>query len=127
MKHLVFLLLFIATPCIAQTPSSESISSNLQPTRETYLKLGAEVANALHSDVLDVWFPRSVDNKFGGFHSHFGRDWKDLPSDGKFSVFQGRMTWVAAQVVLREPAMKGTFIPIVHNGVDFLANAIANP
>jgi hypothetical protein len=50
-----------------------------------------------------------VDTKFGGFHSHFGLDWKELPGDGKFSVFQGRMTWVAAQVVLCEPAMKDEF------------------
>ncbi len=102
----------------------ESITTNPQPTRQTYLSLAAEVTNALHSDVLNVWFPRSVDAKFGGFHSHFGRDWQELPSDGKFSVFQGRMTWVAAQVVMREPAMKDEFVPIVRHGVDFLANVM---
>ena len=79
---------------------------------------------ALHTDVLGVWFPRAVDHVHGGFHSHFARDWKSLPSDGKFSVFQGRMTWVASQVVLREPALKEEFVPIVHQGVDFLANVL---
>ena len=34
------------------------------------------------------------------------------------------MTWVASQVVLREPTMKDKFIPIVHQGVDFLANVL---
>ena len=124
MKPLVLMLMCIGWPCFAQAPSAESASATLKPTRQTYLRLAAEVTNALHSDVLDVWFPRSVDARFGGFHSHFGRDWRELPSDGKFSVFQGRMTWVAAQVVSREPAMKDQFVPIVHHGVDFLANVM---
>jgi mannobiose 2-epimerase len=34
------------------------------------------------------------------------------------------MTWVASQVVLREPALKDQFIPIVHQGVDFLGNVM---
>jgi mannobiose 2-epimerase len=94
------------------------------PTRDTYLKLAAEVEDALHNDVLGVWFPRAVDNEHGGFHSHFARDWKTLPSDGKFSVFQGRMTWVASQVVLREPQLKDQFVPIARRGVEYLQNVM---
>jgi mannobiose 2-epimerase len=123
-KQSLLLLMCVGWPFIVQAQPSESVATDLQPTRQTYLRLAAEVTHALHADVLDVWFPRSVDTKSGGFHSHFGRDWKELPGDGKFSVFQGRMTWVAAQVVLREPAMKDKFVPIVHHGVDFLANVM---
>ena len=99
-------------------------ASQIKPNPAAYQKLFAEADTALHSEILDLWFPRSVDNVHGGFHSHFARDWKPLPSDGKFSVFQGRMTWVAAQVVLREPAMKEQFVPIVHHGVDFLTGVM---
>jgi len=99
-------------------------ASQIKPNPAAYQKLSAEADAALHSEILDLWFPRSVDNVHGGFHSHFARDWKPLPSDGKFSVFQGRMTWVAAQVVLREPAMKEQFVPIVHHGVDFLTGVM---
>ncbi len=116
--------MFSACVCHGQVPASPAPPINAAPTREQYLKLAGEVDTALRTDVLDVWFPRSVDNEHGGFHSHFARDWKQLPSDGKFSVFQGRMTWVASQVVLREPTMKDKFIPIVHQGVDFLANVL---
>ena len=94
------------------------------PARETYLKIAGEVDDALHNDVLGVWFPRAVDKAHGGFHSHYGRDWRELPSDGKFSVFQGRMTWVAAQVVMREPQRKQKFVPIVRHGVEYLANVM---
>jgi hypothetical protein len=31
-----------------------------QPNRDTYLRLATEVDNALHNDVLAVWFPRSM-------------------------------------------------------------------
>src|SRR6266568_4992727 len=112
-------LLFFAGLCSAQQPSPAAA-----PDRDTYLRLATEVEYALHNDVLGVWFPRSVDKQKGGFHSHFARDWQWAPSDGKFSVFQGRMTWVASQVVLREPKMKDQFVPIVRQGVDFLQNVL---
>jgi mannobiose 2-epimerase len=101
-------------------PSVFTQAARPAPSRELYLGVAAEVDDALHADILNVWFPRSVDREHGGFHSHFTRDWQWVPSDGKFSVFQGRMTWVASQVVLREPKLKSQFLPIVTQGVDFL-------
>lgn len=112
-------LLFFSAFCFAQPPSSA-----VQPDHDGYLRVAGEIENALHTDVLGAWYPRSVDHAKGGFHSHFTRDWQWAPSDGKFSVFQGRMTWVASQVVLREPKLKGEFVPIVHQGVDFLRNVM---
>jgi mannobiose 2-epimerase len=115
----VFFLALVT--CVAQQPAT---TQNEQPTHGTYLKLAGEVEEALHKDVLGVWFPNAVDNEHGGFHSHFAHDWKKLPSDGKFSVFQGRMTWVASQVVMREPQRKDEFVPIVRHGVEFLQNVM---
>jgi mannobiose 2-epimerase len=34
------------------------------------------------------------------------------------------MTWVASQVVLRDPQLKEKFLPVVHQGVDFLQNVM---
>lgn len=113
------LLLFAALGASQQTMNTDTT-----PTRATYLKLAAEVDGALHQDVLDLWFPRSIDHEHGGFHSHFTHDWQWAPSDGKFSVFQGRMTRVASQVVLREPAKKAEFLPYVRQGLDFLENTM---
>jgi len=118
-QGLAVLLLLCVSPVFAQPSSSVS-----PPDRDTYLTLAAEVEKALHTDVLGVWFPRTVDKEKGGFHSHFTRDWQWAPSDGKLSVFQGRMTWVASQVVLREPKRKDEFQPIVRQGVDFLQNVM---
>jgi mannobiose 2-epimerase len=74
--------------------------------------------------VLDVWYPRSIDNIHGGFNADFARDWSPLPSRGKFSVFQGRMTWVAAQIVLRRPALSEQYLPYVRHGADYIRNVL---
>jgi mannobiose 2-epimerase len=78
----------------------------------------------LHEDVLDVWFPRAIDHDHGGFNATFSRDWKPGASQGKFSVFQGRMTWISSQVVLRRPEMKERFLPIAEHGLQFLDGAL---
>lgn len=94
------------------------------PTKENYLKFANETEAALRRDVLGVWFPRTVDNKNGGFYSDFARDWRPTKSEGKFSVFQGRMTWIAAEVAMRRPEMKDTYLPIARHGVDFLSGVM---
>ena len=88
--------------------------------KETYLKLAGEVEAALRKDVLGVWFPRTIDNQNGGFYCNFARDWTRSKSEGKFSVFQGRMTWVAAQVVMHRPDLKDQYLPFVRHGVEYL-------
>ncbi len=105
-----------------QQPSGPT--SYAAPGKETYMKLAEEAEQMLRRDVLGVWFPRTVDTEHGGFHSNFTRDWKKSPSDGKFSVFQGRMTWIAAQVAMRRPDLKAQFLPAAQHGVEYLANVM---
>jgi cellobiose epimerase len=108
-------------PSLAATPSPIAY---LTPTKANYLKIAAETETMLRQDVLGVWFPRTVDGEHGGFYSDFGRDWQPAKSEGKFSVFQGRMTWIAAQIVMRRPDLKQQYLPIVRHGVDFLSNVL---
>jgi cellobiose epimerase len=110
---------FLGAPALAA--SSREI---LEPTRVNYLKLAAETDAALRRDVLGVWFPRTVDATNGGFLCNFTRDWKPGPSDGKFSVFQGRMTWVAAQVATRMPDLKDEYLPVARHGLRYLKDVM---
>src|SRR5512138_1765040 len=97
----------------------------LPPSREIYLKLAAELDATLRRDVLDAWFPRAIDKENGGFHSEYARDWTPGGDrEGKFSVFQGRMTWVAAQVALRRPELRTEFLPIAEHGVRYLGGTL---
>ncbi len=125
-RHLALLLLLLcaALGATQQIPTRQPMTADVKPDAATYLKLAAEVDTALHNDILGQWFPRSIDHEHGGFHSHFTRDWQWEPSDGKFSVFQGRMTWVTSQVVIREPDKKAEFLPYVRQGLDFLENVM---
>jgi cellobiose epimerase len=94
------------------------------PSKASYLKFAGETETMLRRDVLGVWFPRTVDHEHGGFYSGFARDWQPTKSQGKFSVFQGRMTWIASQIVMRRPDLKEQYLPIVQHGVDFLNNVL---
>jgi mannobiose 2-epimerase len=96
----------------------------LPADKSAYQHFATETEKMLRTDILDVWYPRSIDNVHGGFNADFARDWSPLPSHGKFSVFQGRMTWVAAQVVLRRPALREQYLPYVRHGTDYLANVM---
>jgi mannobiose 2-epimerase len=109
-----------ATPVAAPSTPINYVA----PSKATYLKFRDETEAMLRRDVLNVWFPRSVDHEHGGFYSGFARDWQPTKSQGKFSVFQGRMTWIASEIVMRRPDLKEQYRPIVQHGVDFLSNVL---
>jgi mannobiose 2-epimerase len=96
----------------------------LSAGKKSYLKLADETEATLRRDVLGVWFPRTVDTDNGGFRSDFARDWRPGPSGGKFSVFQGRMTWISSQVVMRRPGLREQYLPYVRHGVQFLSDVM---
>jgi mannobiose 2-epimerase len=121
---LTIVLLFNAQPHCAIPQTSAPVRNPSQPSRDAYLKLGAEVETALNRDVLDVWFPRNIDKQNGGFYSGFDRTWQPTPSEGKFSVFQGRMTWISSQIVVQRPELKNKFLPIARHGLDFLNDVL---
>ena len=89
-----------------------------------YKQLAAEMETTLQRDVLGVWFPLSVDKDYGGFYSNFTRDWKRTNSEGKFSVFQGRMVWVAAQVMMKRPELREKYAPVVEHGFKYLSEVL---
>jgi mannobiose 2-epimerase len=121
---LAVVLFFFINSLIAMAQASPPAVPSPHPPKKTYLQLAGEVEARLHRDVLDVWFPRNIDNQNGGFYSGFDRKWQVTPSEGKFSVFQGRMTWVASQIVIQRPELKDKFLPIARHGLDFLKDVL---
>lgn len=104
--------------------AARAIGAAEEPPKGLYSKLADEVEGALRGDVLGVWFPRCIDTENGGFRSDFGRDWKPGASGGKFSVFQGRMTWIAAQTAMRRPDLRDQFLPYVRHGAAYLTDVL---
>jgi cellobiose epimerase len=134
LRMLIGLMLMVMGAICSQPTAAQSSATPLSgkpkaityaaPNRQSYLKFADETEAMLRRDVLGVWFPRTVDHEHGGFYSDFARDWQPTKSEGKFSVFQGRMTWIAAQIVMRRPDLKEQYLPIVQHGVDFLSNVL---
>ena len=119
------LALLSSASSIGAQPSTQADPITYLPAgKAAYQHFAVASETMLQADVLNVWYPRSVDNVHGGFNSDFARDWSPQPSHGKFSVFQGRMTWVAAQVVLRRPAQREQYLPYVRHGADYLRNVL---
>ena len=124
--HIIAVALFAARFASAQgaAPVKGEGFTYVAPARENYLKFAGETEKMLREDVLDVWFPRAVDNEHGGFYSVFSHEWKPGPTQGKFSVFQGRMTWIASEMVVRRPETKERFLPIAQHGLKFLNDVL---
>ena len=113
-----------AQPPAAPTAGEPKPISYVAPGKASYLKFADEAEAMLRQDVLGVWFPRTVDHEHGGFYSDFERSWQPTKSEGKFSVFQGRMTWISAQIVMHRPDLKQQYLPFVQHGVEFLNNVL---
>ena len=119
-RHRAFLILVtgLALSCLLAPPI------DAQERLTDANKMAGEMEAILRRDILGVWFPRSVDQKDGGFYSNFDRDWKPSASAGKFSVFQGRMVWVASQIAMKRPELKAQFLPIVSHGMKYLQDVL---
>ena len=118
-------ILFCGMTSAQSSPGEQSTSMNYLPaTKETYLKFAKEMDETLDREILAPWYPRSIDSTHGGFLSNYDREWKPFGQESKFSVFQGRMTWVASKIVLRRPDLKQQYLPYVKQGVDYLTGTL---
>jgi cellobiose epimerase len=113
-----------SVPAFAQVARVKQNATPAIGDSKSYPRLAAEIEVLLRRDVLDVWFPRALDRQYGGFHSNFSRDWQPAKSEGKFSVFQGRMVWVASQVMMQRPELRSNFHPIVEHGLKYLNDVL---
>jgi mannose/cellobiose epimerase-like protein (N-acyl-D-glucosamine 2-epimerase family) len=124
--------LLAATLLLSVCPSMSSAQDRVEQKESRYLQVGPaaysqferEAEAMLQKDVLGVWFPRTVDNENGGFRSNFTREWQPYGKESKFSVFQGRMTWISAQVAMRRPELRNEYLPIAEHGVDYLTSTL---
>src|SRR3974390_1758079 len=94
---------------IGQDQPTEKGAKTVAASQAAYLKLAEETEAMLRRDVLGVWFPRTADKENGGFRSNFNREWKPYGKESKFSVFQGRMTWISGQIAARRPDLRAEY------------------
>ncbi|MFC7196661.1 AGE family epimerase/isomerase [Halosimplex aquaticum] len=78
--------------------------------------------SALTDNVLDFWFPRSVDDEHGGFLTSYDREGAFAGNGRKQVVTQARMVWVAARVA--RAGYGDEYRAIAEAGFDFLVDAM---
>ncbi len=95
-----------------------------RPTKETYLRLAAETEANLQKEILQKFFPATVDEQGGGFHENYSLNWSRTAGNNKSIVFQGRLTWTSAQAARRFPAQAGLYLAMTRRGAACLADKL---
>lgn len=67
------------------------------------LAMATAMENSLQTELLNKWYPQSVDSQHGGFLSTFTFDFKPTGPQDKFIVTQARHTWTTAKAALLYP------------------------
>jgi len=84
----VVILLFLTVVGTAQ----EQAGIKKETTRER-LRLAAEMDKSIRTELLNKWYPRSVDSLYGGFLSTFTYNFQPTGSQDKMIVTQARHVW----------------------------------
>jgi mannobiose 2-epimerase len=83
-------------------------------------KIRAELTESLNKQILDVWYPRTIDSIYGGFLSDFDYKWEMKGPQNKMIVTQSRHVWTCSTVAEFYPEKKAHYLKIASHGVQFL-------
>lgn len=103
----VFLSLLIMLNCYPQYQSERK-------------RMAVEIENSLKKELVDIWYPASVDTLYGGFLSSFSFDFKPFGEQDKMVVTQSRHTWVNARASMFYNDRK--YLDNAKYGFEFLKN-----
>jgi mannobiose 2-epimerase len=87
-----------------------------------YRRIAAECEDNLRKHIVSQWFPRAMDEKRGGYFQNYAEDWSFIDKDDRATVYQGRLTWLAAEAAHRYPAEAKLWTDRSNHGLDFLAD-----
>jgi mannobiose 2-epimerase len=94
------------------------------PAKEVYLRIAGEVEANLQKEILDKWFPVTVDEQGGGFFENYRLDWTRGAGNNKSIVYQGRLTWTSAEAARRFPAKADLYLAMTRRGAACLADKL---
>lgn len=116
----VFVAGFMPSPpsiaCVAEAPVKNQTLRHVLPNAA---ELADEIERAWVRHDLRWWFPRVIDEE-GGFHEGFNDDGTPVERGDRHSIFQSRMTWVAATIARRRPEHRDEFEPVIRHGLAYL-------
>ncbi|MBC8101300.1 MAG: AGE family epimerase/isomerase [Cytophagales bacterium] len=110
--------------CRPAFAAPKTADSPLPPT--LCRRLADETDRNLREHVLAPWFPRALDQKFGGFYEAFDEQWARPVGDGnvKSVVYQSRLTWIASRAAHRYPQKAVSYRAMARHGVAVLSDRL---
>ncbi|WP_276502504.1 AGE family epimerase/isomerase [Terrimonas pollutisoli] len=85
-KNLLFALLFMSDVQAQNLPAKKEF-------RQERLRLADEMEKAMRNELLNKWYPQSVDSVYGGFLTTFTYDFQPTGPQDKMIVTQARHVW----------------------------------
>ncbi len=81
--------------------------------------IAKEILFTLEKQLLNIWYPRSIDSVHGGFITTYSYDFKPVGDQDKMIVSQSRHTWVNAEASIDFPNVS-IYKPAADHGARFL-------
>lgn len=86
--------------------------------------LADEVETALRDGLLDVWYPRVMDEEHGGYLSTFDYRWQPQGDQDKFIVTQARHLWMTSKAADFYPDQKEHYLAMAALGATLLSDVM---
>lgn len=81
-----------------------------------------ELEASFERDLISVWYPKAIDEDFGGYKTGLGSDWAPTKETDKYLVGQARHIWVLARLAAFKE--DETFLHQAQHGFRFLVDAM---
>ena len=115
---------FAAILVFCAASSFAADDSSTRPTKEAYLRIAGEVETNLQKEILQKFFPVTVDEQGGGFYENYSVNWTRTAGGNKSIVYQSRLTWTSAEAARRFPAQAGLYLAMTRRGTACLADKL---
>jgi len=99
------------------------VTAFAQTNTQERLQIAAVMDNSIKTELLNKWYPQSVDSLYGGFISTYTFDFKPTGPQDKFIVTQARHTWSTAKAAELYPDQK-YYLACSKNGFHFLRDVM---
>ena len=88
-------------------------------------EIAAYIEISLKTEVLDIWYPRCIDMKYGGYLCDFSYNWEENGSQDKMIVTQARQLWTTSESAMNYKEKK--YGQLAANGFKFLNEKMWDP
>lgn len=107
----IFLMFSLALSC--KTSQKETVR----------LSLAEKIDNSIRTEMLNVWYPRVIDNEHGGYLSTFTYDFQPAGPQDKMIVTQARHIWTSSKAYM-DYGGEGDYKRVADHGFRFLKDVM---